>query len=335
MTSTYPGERFDEFDGVDPALWTRLRRWTPAEALSGPGRSAQRWAMIQAGDDASVRAFLAGLPNVMSQVIAVNNMFGPNIEPDDIVEFLLRTIGCRVHLAIVKGILNSPDDDLDDDGGHGGPGGSGPSGVQVSAAERASEALTTAKTASMEVYGSETPTYNYRNPLLALRDAQVASGQAVLAVAEELSASRAEVGQVAAAVRELTATLSSVLGEVAERVTAAERTVDEQAETIGTALGDITYDLRALRPDGSIDDAVDELRDIASALCVLADQADRPRWWQWRRRIAHARAERAAQADQDHEAVPAAESVGVESPASIECAPVIDPTPANGAGGGR
>lgn len=89
---------------------------------------------------------------------------------------------------------------------------------------------------------------------------------------------------VAEAVRELTATLSSVLGELGARVTDAERILSEDLgelrSELTTEASELCTEVAEARAAG-----VAELRDIAEALTVLVD---RPRWWQWRRR-AHRR----------------------------------------------
>jgi hypothetical protein len=102
-----------------------------------------------------------------------------------------------------------------------------------SAAKRAHAALAAAQEAPTGLQGCA-GNYTYEQPLAALRDAQVASGRAVLAVAEEMPATRAEIAQVAAAIRDLTKTLDSVLGELCARVTDVEQTLDASAsELIG------------------------------------------------------------------------------------------------------
>ncbi|MGI5208953.1 hypothetical protein ACQEU6_46245 [Spirillospora sp. CA-108201] len=113
------------------------------------------------------------------------------------------------------------------------------------AAERARDLL---------VGAARVPTFSEVG-LSAVRDAQVASGHAVLAVAEEIPATRAEIAQVAAAVRDLTKTLESVLGELGSRVTEIERVLDTNAvELIGevsevcTELAEISAALRKPEP---------------------------------------------------------------------------------------
>jgi hypothetical protein len=76
------------------------------------------------------------------------------------------------------------------------------------AVDRAREALAVAQKAPSGAYRWAAGVYNYETSLRAIRDAQVASGQATLTVAEELAATRAEIGQVAEAVRELTRTIA-------------------------------------------------------------------------------------------------------------------------------
>jgi hypothetical protein len=127
------------------------------------------------------------------------------------------------------------------------------------AVERARESLAAAQEATTALnWSSGTEGYAYEQPLAALRDAQVASGNAVLAVAEEMPATRAEIAQVAVAIRDLTKTLDSVLGELCTRVTEVERTLDAGAsELIGevsevcTELAEIGAALQhAPEPDG-------------------------------------------------------------------------------------
>ncbi|MEV3927039.1 hypothetical protein [Actinomadura coerulea] len=118
------------------------------------------------------------------------------------------------------------------------------------AAERARDLLDAA---------AEANTYGHHSVeqagLGAVRDAVVASGAASLAVAEEMPATRAEIAQVAAAVRDLTKTLESVLGELGSRVSEVERVLDTNAvELIGevsevcTELAEIGAALRKPEP---------------------------------------------------------------------------------------
>lgn len=152
-------------------------------------------------------------------------------------------------------------------------------GAQKSAAELAREALAAAKEAStyVSLHGEG---HDPEKPLTAIRDAQVASGQATLAVAAEIATTRGEIRQVAEAVRELTATLSSVLGELGARVTDAERILSEDLgelrSELTTEASELCTEVAEARAAG-----VAELRAISEALTVLVD---RPRWWQWRRR---------------------------------------------------
>jgi len=250
MTSMHPGVPYRHFDSADPALWTRLHRWTPAEALSGPGRTEKRRELFMAYNIADRRVFLAGLPDNAARVIAISNVFGPNLLPEDIAEFLV-DIGHWMDADQVKAVLDSaPTDD--------GLGGSGPSGTQMSAADRVRDQLDAAAEADTQAARWSGGHADPSRPLAAVRDAQVASGRAVLAVAGEMPATRAEIGQVAAAVRELTKTLDSVLGELCSRVTEVERTLDAGvSELVGevsevcTELGEIGAVLQhAPEPDG-------------------------------------------------------------------------------------
>ncbi|MFI0453721.1 hypothetical protein [Actinomadura sp. 6N118] len=148
-----------------------------------------------------------------------------------------------------------------------------PEHAQGSAVERARAALAAAQAASTDLVSSYngTATTEYGLPLQALRDAQVASGQATLAVAE--------------AIAELTSTL---------RTQVCAELIDLRTEVCGE-LSELYTEVSETRAavdvltDATAESVVAELRDIAGALCSLADRADRPRWWQWRRRRAFRR----------------------------------------------
>jgi hypothetical protein len=171
---------------ADPELWTRLHRWTPAEALSAPGRSAQRAALARAAEDTSVRSFLAGLPDDRSRVIAVSNAFGPNLIAEDIAEFLSSISCVGVYTSEVEAVLNAPD----------------------------------------------------------------------------VPATRTEVAEVAAAVRDLTRTLDSVLGELGSRVTAVEKVLDDGMANLADEVSEVCT----------------ELAEIGGALKRLPRPAERDGW---------------------------------------------------------
>jgi hypothetical protein len=239
--------------------------------------------MFEAGNGAVV--FLAGLPDAKARIIAVHNLFGPNLLVSDMAEFLTVIGYGPLPLAYIQSVLDGSDD---------APAAPAPESVTgpVTATEQARECLAAAKEAPTEVVwasGGDIPLYE--RPLAALRDAQVASGQAVLAVAAEMPATRAEVAEVAAAVRGLTQTLNTVLGPLCSRVADIERALDAAAsETVGE-LSELCTEVSETRAViegvavGAAESAVAELGDIAGALRVLADRADRPHWWQWRRRL--------------------------------------------------
>lgn len=166
---------------ADPELWTRLRRWTPAEVLSGPGRSAKRRTLLQAIDDDSTWAFLAELPNDRSRIVAVANMFGPNLLPEDIAEFLTAIGPRQVFTAQVASVMTGPD-----------------------AAD---------------------------------------SVEPVPTVADQAPPTQTEVAQLTAAVRSLTQTLDSVLGELGSRVTAVEQVLDDGLETLAGEVSEVGAEL--------------------------------------------------------------------------------------------
>jgi hypothetical protein len=227
------------FDPTDSRLWTRPRTWTPAEALSAPGQSEQRRRMFETGN--SVVRFLAGLPGEKSRIIAVHNLFGPNLGPADIAEFLA-AIGWVSSPAYIQSVLD--DSDHAPAAAAAAPeSATGP----VTAVERARDSLVAAAVAPTEVkWWDSDRTPLYREPLVALRDAQVASGRAVLAVAEEMSATRAEIAEVAAAIRGLTQTLESVLGGLGSRFAEVEQALD--ASEVCTERAEIAAALRPVEP---------------------------------------------------------------------------------------
>ena len=161
--------------------------------------------------------------------------------------------------------------------------------TQVSAVDRAREALAAAQEAPTYVSLRDNGGHDPENALTAIRDAQVASGQATLAVAE--------------VIQELASTVSSAFGVMGARVTDAERIVSEDITEVCTELSELCTEVSETRAivdslaGGTAESAVAELRDIAGSLAVLVDRVDRPRWWQWRRRAIRARAERVIPAE--------------------------------------
>ncbi|RSN53320.1 hypothetical protein [Actinomadura sp. WAC 06369] len=239
MTSTIPGVP-EHFDASDPTMWTRLRRWTPAEALQGPGRAEQRrrlFATFALSDDPWYRSwheFLGRLTDVRARAIAVHNTFGPNLTAADIAEFLSE-IGPRIRDDEVEALLNENVEKPE-------------FGVELARA-----ALEAAAGASTESRWTDSKSrYRYDVPLEALRDAQVASGRAVLAVAEEMPATRAEIAQVAAAIRDMTKTLNAGIGMLTCRVGALETVVDAGASDLASEVSEVCTELAeivaALRP---------------------------------------------------------------------------------------
>lgn len=166
---------------ADPELWTRLRRWTPAEVLSGPGRSVKRRALLEAVDDDSTRTFLAGLPDDRSRIVAVANVFGPNLMAEDIAEFLTAFGPRQVFTAQVAAVMTGPD-----------------------AAD---------------------------------------SVEPVPTVADQAPPTQTEIAQLTAAVRSLTQTLDSVLGELGSRVTAVEKVLDDGMETLAGEVSEVGAEL--------------------------------------------------------------------------------------------
>ena len=135
--------------------------------------------------------------------------------------------------------------------------------------EQAWDALVAAQNAPTELkWSSNGVHYTYGQPLVALRDAQVASGRAVLAVAEEMPATRAEIAKVATAIEGLTTTLDSVLGELCARLTAVEGTLDAGV----------------LELTGEVSEVCTELAEIGGALQRLPEPDDRRPVRRWLRR---------------------------------------------------
>jgi hypothetical protein len=100
-----------------------------------------------------------------------------------------------------------------------------PFDAALESAAGARRALDAAREASVRIYSTTgNYTYDYQEPLVALRDAQLASGEAVLAVAAELSATRteatAELGRITQAVGELTRTIAAAADTAAESLPA-------------------------------------------------------------------------------------------------------------------
>ncbi|MGI5330967.1 hypothetical protein [Actinomadura nitritigenes] len=166
---------------ADPELWTRLRRWTPAEVLSGPGRSVKRRALLQATDDDPTREFLAELPDDRSRIVAVANVFGPNLMAEDIAEFLTAIGPRQVFTAQVAAVMTGPD--------------------------------------------------------------AVDGGEPVASAADETPTTRTEIAQLTAAVRCLTQTLDSVLGELGSRVTAVEKVLDDGMTSLAGEVSEVGAEL--------------------------------------------------------------------------------------------
>jgi hypothetical protein len=147
-----------------------------------------------------------------------------------------------------------------------------PFGAALESAAGARRALDAAREASVRIYSTTgNYTYDYEEPLAALRDAQVASGEAVLAVAAELSATRteatAELGRITHAVGELTRTIAAAADTAAESLPAgAGSLTDALADALAGVGGEIA-----------------SLRDEVCAVCARRREAllERPAAVRW------------------------------------------------------
>ncbi|KAB2351606.1 hypothetical protein [Actinomadura rudentiformis] len=131
--------------------------------------------------------------------------------------------------------------------------------------------------------------FNYAAGFRALRDAQVGSGLAVLALGEEQAAAHAELAvgldRLTAAVDRLTEAVTAAAAPLPDAAAGLREQLAEMQTDLGDELSELSTEVAEAGAS-----ATSELGDIAGALAVLVDRLDRPRWWQWRRRNALKRA---------------------------------------------
>jgi hypothetical protein len=105
--------------------------------------------------------------------------------------------------------------------------------------------------------------------LIALRDAQVGTGHAVLVLAEETAAAFAQVPDLVQAIRELTTAVTEGLAPLAA-IAPALAEADDTTAQICTEISEVVSGLA---------DLTTEVADIGNSLTTVADAADRPSWW--------------------------------------------------------